>query len=107
MSGVAIAIEAENAQSGTINNNAGASAGASAGVKNSAGGNDMTMWIILAVVGVLMIAGIGYYLSKHATLAGGAIIVPPSVKGSVKAPVGLPSVVDRLPSVVSSSLSSF
>lgn len=106
MSGVAIAIDNDNAQSGTINNNAGASADASADAPASAGGNDMTMWIILAVVGVLMIAGIGYYLSKNATLAGGAIIVPPSVKASVKAPV-VPSVVDRLPSVVSSSLSSF
>ena len=103
MSGVAIAIDNDNEQSGTINNNAGASTNTSTDVKDSSGGNDMTMWIILAVVGVLMIAGIGYYLSKHATLAGGAIIVPPSVK----APVGLPSVVDRLPSVVSSSLSSF
>ena len=107
MSGVAIAIDNDNAQSGTINNNAGASAGASAAAKDSAGSNNMMIWIILAVVGVLMIAGIGYYVSKNATLAGGAIIVPPSVKGSVKAPVGLPSVVDRLPSVVSSSLSSF
>lgn len=106
MSGVAIAIDNDNAQSGTINNNAGASASASADAPASGGGG-MMIWIILAVVGVLMIAGIGYYVSKNATLAGGAIIVPPSVKGSVKAPVGLPSVVDRLPSVVSSSLSSF
>jgi len=89
-------IGANNEQSGTIDNNAGASADASASAPESGGGGGMMIWIILAVVGVLMIGGIAYYVSKHAELAGGAI----TVKASVKAPVVLPS-------VVSSSLSSF
>ena len=68
-------------------------------------GDNTVMWIILAVVGVLVIGGVGYLATKRGGLSGGESVAPVSVtQPSVVASTHVPS---RIPSIVSSSLSSF
>lgn len=87
-----------------IDNNAESGASATTNQSTDSKGDNTVMWIIVAIVAFLGLGGAAYYITKKRGLFGGESV---SVAPSVNLTQPSTNVPSRIPSIVSSTLSSF
>ena len=101
-------IENEGTVEAGINNNAESGASATTNQSTDSKGDNTAMWIILGIVLFAGVGGAAYYMAKkQGYLSGGesvSVAPPVSMTQPVAASTNVPS---RIPSIVSSTLSSF
>ena len=68
---------------GNVNNNAESGSETKTKQSTDSKGDNTVMWIILAVVGVLVIGGVGYLATKRGGLSGGESVAPVSVTSTL------------------------